>query len=147
MSHALIVFLANQNVTVDGERIYPTFMVLWPTYLMIASAAVSVILNSFIVYWRARGTIKDEHREETINKVWDYILHGINGAIWFATTTTFGATKDMKYGGAQDPNVLFGYVCSTMADNLSNTFPQILKFQVQCEIQVFTSYKYNMENR
>lgn len=139
MTHALIVFIANKNVTVDGQRIYPTFMVLWPTYLMIISAAVTVVLNSLIVYWRTRGTLRDEAREETYNKVWDYVLHGINGLIWLATTTSFGATKDMKYGGAQDPNVLFGYVCSTMADNLSNTFPQILKFQAQCELQVCNS--------
>jgi hypothetical protein len=136
MAHALIVFFGNENVTAGGERIYPTIMVLWPTYLMIASAAVTVTLNAFIVYWRIRGTIKDQAREEMYNKVWDYVLHGINGTIWLVTTSSFGATKNMRYFGAVDPNVLFGYVCSTQADTLSQTFPQILKFQAQCQIQV-----------
>lgn len=135
MSHALIVFRLNQFVTADGERIYPTFMVLWPTFLMIASAAITVVLNGLIVYWRVQGTIKDQAREEMYNKVWDYLLHGINGAIWLGTTTSFGVTKNLKIGGAADPNVLFGYVCSPMATSLSQTFPQIVKFQVQCAIQ------------
>jgi len=135
MSHALIVFDSWQNVTAGGERIYPTFMVLWPTYLMIASAAITVVLNACIVYWRTRGTLKDQAREEMYNKMWDYALHGINGVIWLGTTTTFGATKNMKFFGAEDPNVLFGYVCSTTATNLSQTFPQIVRFQAQCEIQ------------
>ncbi len=42
----------------------------------------------------------------------------------------------MKYGGAEDPNVLWGYVCSNTAQGLSTEFPDIVKFYVQCEIQV-----------
>jgi hypothetical protein len=78
MAHAYATFRANKNVTVGGVSIYPTFMQLWPTYMMITAGAITVVLNSLVVYWRIRGTAKDLKREEMYNKFWDYALHGIN---------------------------------------------------------------------
>lgn len=78
MANAYRTFLANKNVTAGGQAIYPTFMALWPTYMMIAAGAVTVVLNACVVFWRVRGHIKDEKREEMYNKAWDYLLHGIN---------------------------------------------------------------------
>jgi hypothetical protein len=46
--------------------------------MMIAAGAVTVVLNACVVFWRVRGHIKDEKREEMYNKAWDYLLHGIN---------------------------------------------------------------------
>lgn len=122
------------NVTVDGTAIYPEFMNLWPTYLMIAAGAVTVALNALVLGLRFHGSIKDFHREELYNKYWDYALHGVNGVIWLATSFSFGLTKNL--GPAADPNVLWGYVCSITASNLTETYPQIIKFYVQCELQV-----------
>jgi len=134
MSHAYITFLKNKDVTVDGTAIYPTFMQLWPTYMMIAAGAITVALNAFVLGWRIHGSIKDFHREEMYNKYWDYALHGINGLVWLGTSTTFGVSKN--WGPAADPNVLWGYTCSPTASNLTDTYPHIVKFYVQCELQV-----------
>lgn len=78
MTHAYLTFLANKDVTAGGQAIYPSFMQLWPTYIMITAGAITVLLNTCIVFWRAHGTIKDLKREEMYNKMWDYALHGIN---------------------------------------------------------------------
>jgi len=133
MSHAYLTFLAHKDVTAGGQAIYPTFMNLWPTYLIITAAAVTVVINSCIVFWHIHGTVKDLAREEIINKYWEYASHGINFLIWLGTTTTFRISKN--WGPAQDPNVLWGYTCSSTAQMLNETYPQIIKFYVQCELQ------------
>ncbi|KAH9213483.1 hypothetical protein DL95DRAFT_506279 [Leptodontidium sp. 2 PMI_412] len=133
MANAYRTFLANKNVTAGGQAIYPTFMALWPTYMMIAAGAVTVVLNACVVFWRVRGHIKDEKREEMYNKAWDYLLHGINCGIWLASSSTFHASKNL--GGAIDPNALWGYTCSPTAKKLNEQFPEIIKFYVQCQVQ------------
>jgi len=133
MAHAYTTFLANKNVTAGGERIYPTFMQLWPTYMMITAAAITVLLNSCVVFWRIHGTAKDLKREQMYNKYWDYALHGINFAVWLATTTSFRVSKN--WGPSADPNVLWGYTCSPTAKGLNAAYPEIIKFYVQCEVQ------------
>jgi hypothetical protein len=88
MSHALLTFLANKDVTAGGQAIYPAFMNLWPTYLIITAAAVTVVINSCIVFWHIHGTIKDLAREEIINKYWEYASHGINVSSAFSITSS-----------------------------------------------------------
>jgi hypothetical protein len=78
MTHAYLTFLAHKHVTADGKAIYPAFMNLWPTYLIITAAAVTVVINSCIVFWHIHGTVRDLAREEIINKYWEYASHGIN---------------------------------------------------------------------
>jgi len=133
MSHAYVVFRKNKDVTHDGTRIYPTFMQLWPTYMMITAGAITVVINLLTVIWRIQGTTLDMTLISTSEKYWDYALHGINFAIWVASTSSFKITKN--YGPAADPNVLWGYVCSPTATQLSESYPEIVRFYVQCEIQ------------
>jgi hypothetical protein len=87
MSHAYITYLAHQDVTAGGNPIYPDFMQLWPTYLMITAAAVTVLINSCIVFWHIHGTIQDLTREEMYTKYWDYVSHGINVSSTFSITS------------------------------------------------------------
>lgn len=101
---------------------------------MITAGALTVLINACVVGWRIHGSVKDFHREELYNKYWDYALHGVNGLIWLGTSTSFGVSKN--WGPATDPNVLWGYTCSSTASNLTETYPQIVKFYVQCELQV-----------
>jgi len=142
MSHAYITFLANKDVTADGVAIYPTFMQLWPTYLMIVAGALTVLLNSVVVFWRVHGTMKDLARIEIYGKYWDYALHAVNGLVWLATSMSFRLSKNLTVGGAADPDALWGYVCSETATELSKTYPQILRFWVQCNVQVCFSFLY-----
>ncbi len=89
MTKAYVTYRANQNVTAGGLSIYPTFMQLWPTYLMITTGAVTVLLNACVVAWRVRGTMRDLEREEMYNKVWDYVLHGITVRFSLSLSTKF----------------------------------------------------------
>ncbi|PVH76977.1 hypothetical protein DL98DRAFT_591668 [Cadophora sp. DSE1049] len=133
MTKAYVTYRANQNVTAGGVSIYPTFMQLWPTYMMLVAGAVTVALNACVVVWRVRGTMKDLEREEVYNKVWDYVLHGITFSIWLASSTSFRITKD--WGPAADPNVLWGYVCSPTAKQINAEFPEVVKFYAECQVQ------------
>ena len=87
MSHAYLTFLAHKDVTAGGQAIYPTFMNLWPTYLIITAAAVTVVINSCIVFWHIHGTVQDLAREDIINKYWEYASHGINVRSAFPITS------------------------------------------------------------
>jgi len=87
MSHALLTFLANKDVTAGGKAIYPAIMNLWPTYLIITAAAVTVVINSCIVFWHIHGTVQDLAREDIINKYWEYASHGINVRSAFPITS------------------------------------------------------------
>jgi hypothetical protein len=134
MAHAYVVFRQNENVTHDGTRIYPTFMQLWPTYLMIATGAITVALNALVLYWKVHNTVRDLVLIDTSTAVWDYASRGVNFALWLGTSSSFQISKN--WGPAANPNVLWGYVCSPTAAQLSAAFPEIIRFYVQCEIQV-----------
>lgn len=54
--------------------------------------------------------------------------------VWLASSTSFGVSKN--WGPATDPNVLWGYTCSPTAKGLNEMYPEIVKFYIQCEIQV-----------
>jgi hypothetical protein len=138
MSHAYVVFLQNKDVTHDGTRIYPTFMQLWPTYMMISAGAITVALNALILYWKIHATVRDLSLIDTSTILWDYASRGINFALWLGTSSSFKITKN--WGPAADPNVLWGYVCSPTASQLSASYPEIIRFYVQCEIQVSNFY-------
>jgi hypothetical protein len=140
MTRAYLTFLSNKDVTADNKSIYPSIMTLWPTFLMIGSAAGTFVLNALIVFWRIQGTIKDLHLEEMYSTYWDYALHIINFVILVATSSTFMGTKYL--GGVQEPDVLWGYVCSNTASELSQNFPDIVKFKVECNLQVSFAFVY-----
>jgi hypothetical protein len=101
--------------------------------MMITSSAIGVALNFAIVIWRIHGTTRDIYLITTSQKYWDYALHGVNFALWFATSTSFKITKN--WGPAANPNVLWGYTCSPTASQLSESYPEIVRFWVQCEVQ------------
>jgi len=103
---------------------------------MIAAGAITVALNLATLIWRVHGTTRDLSLITASEKYWDYALHGINFAIWAASTTSFRVTKN--WGTATNPNVLWGYTCSPTATQLSQSYPEIVRFYVQCEIQVFS---------
>jgi len=50
-----------------------------------------------------------------------------------------------NWGSAVNPNVLWGYTCSATANHMSQSFPDIIRFYAQCEIQV--CYCLNGEKR
>ncbi len=102
--------------------------------MMITAGTITVVINLLTVFWRIQGTTLDMTLISTSEKYWDYALHGINFAIWVASTSSFKITKN--YGPAADPNVLWGYVCSPTATKLSESYLEIVRFYVQCEIQV-----------
>jgi hypothetical protein len=102
--------------------------------MMISAGAIEVALNLAIVIWRIHGTTRDIYLITASQKYWDYALHGINFALWLATSTSFRISKN--WGPAADPNVLWGYTCSLTATELSKSYPEIVRFWVQCEVQV-----------
>jgi hypothetical protein len=105
--------------------------------MMITAGAITVVLNLATLIWRIHGTKRDLSLITASEKYWDYALHGINFAIWLASSTSFKVTKN--WGPAADPDVLWGYTCSPTANQLSQSYPGIVRFFVQCEIQVFTT--------
>jgi hypothetical protein len=102
--------------------------------MMITAGAITVVINLLTVFWRIHGTTRDETLISTSEKYWDYALRGINLAIWVASTSSFKITKN--YGPPSKPDVLWGYVCSPTATQLSESYPEIIRFWVQCEVQV-----------
>jgi hypothetical protein len=103
--------------------------------MMITAGAITVVLNLATLIWRIHGTKRDLSLITASEKYWDYALHGINFAIWLASSTSFKVTKN--WGPTADPDVLWGYTCSPTANQLSQSYPGIVRFFVQCEIQVF----------
>ena len=101
---------------------------------MITAGAITVLVNLLAVAWRIHGTVRDLTLIQQSGKYWDYALHGINFVVWLASTTSFKITKN--WGPAADPNVLWGYVCSPTAQQLNASYPEIIRFYVQCDIQV-----------
>jgi len=110
--------------------IYPTQPILWPTYMMLSTSAVSMVFNCSILVAYCCG-VAASNKVSSYSSYWGYFVHVLNFAVWIATSTTF----KMMEGGASDvppPRDLWGWTCSDAASALVQ---KTVNFDLQCTTQ------------
>lgn len=77
MVDCYVTFLNNRTIRSGGQTIpiYPVDPILWPTYMMIAAPAVSILFNASIMtayYWGVGAA----NRLSKWDNYWNYLVHG-----------------------------------------------------------------------
>jgi hypothetical protein len=136
MVNAYVTFANHRTIQSGGQTIpiYPVNPITWPTYMMIAAGAVSILFNTTIMTAYCWGVGAANMITKWAN-YWNYFMHVVNIVIWLATSTTFRMVQ-----GAPDavppPRDIFGWTCSNASDQLSSEYTLPVNFNLQCETQV-----------
>jgi hypothetical protein len=138
MVNTYVTFVNHRTIQSGGQTIpiYPVDPITWPTYMMIATGAVSILFNGAIMaayFWGVGAS----NRISAWSNYWNYLMHVVNLGIWLATSTTFQMSK----GGPDSvppPRDIYGWTCSSKVDELTGQFKNALPvdFNLQCETQV-----------
>lgn len=136
MVNTYVTFTTHRTIQSGGQTIaiYPVNPITWPTYMMIATGAVSILFNTSIMAAYCWG-VGAANRVSQWSSYWGYLMHVVNIGVWVATSTTFQMLK-----GAADsvppPRDLYGWTCSNASDNLASEFTLPVDFNLQCQTQV-----------
>lgn len=136
MVNTYVTFVNNRTTKSGGQTVdlYPVDPITWPTYMMIATGAVSILFNSAIMTAYCRG-VSAANRMNQYAGYWGYLMHVANIGVWLATTTTF----KMLQGGPSEvppPRDIWGWTCSEAVDKLTAEITSPVNFDLQCKTQV-----------
>jgi len=136
MVNAYVTFANNRTFQSGGQTIaiYPVNPITWPTYMMIATGAVSILFNASIMIAYCWG-VGSANKVSQWGSYWNYLMHVVNIGVWIATSTTFQMVK-----GAADEvppaRDIWGWTCSNATDALSAEFQNLpVNFNLQCQSQ------------
>jgi len=140
MVNTYVTFANHRTIQSGGQTIpiYPVDPITWPTYMMIATGAVSILFNSAIMvayFWGVGAS----NRISSWSSYWNYLMHAVNLGIWLATSTTFQMVKGDP-DSVPPPRDIYGWTCSNKVDELTDQFKNALpvNFDLQCETQLIS---------
>jgi len=136
MVNTYVTFVRHRTIQSGGQTIaiYPVDPITWPTFMMIATSAVSTLFNisTMAAYC---GGVGAANRVTKWASYWNYLMHVVSIVVWITTSTIFQAVK-----GAADavppPRDLYGWSCSNETDTLSAEYTLPVDFNLQCQTQV-----------
>jgi hypothetical protein len=136
MVNTYVTFVTHRTIQSGGQTIaiYPVDPITWPTFMMIATSAVSTLFNISVMTAYCWG-IGAANRVTQWASYWNYLDHVVSIVVWITTSTIFQAIK-----GAVDavppPRDLYGWTCSNESDTLSAEYTLPVDFNLQCQSQV-----------
>jgi hypothetical protein len=139
MLNTYITFATHKTAQADDGitiSIYPSKPLLWPTYLMLTTSAVSMLFNFCILisyFWGVRSA----NRVDTYASYWGYLVYAVNAAVWLASSTTF---KMLEGDPSGSPSDLWGWSCSDLASEIQEKINGAVNFDLQCTTQVCPLY-------
>jgi len=102
----------------------------WPTYLYFAVALTSLAFNlgMLISYLHS---ISLANIASTVSTTWEWIIITFNFVYWIVAVIIYRTEKD-KHNVHDD---LWGWSCSSGADNIQDAFNDLVNFQRMCRVQ------------
>jgi hypothetical protein len=136
MVNTYVTFANNRTVQSGGQTIpiYPVDPITWPTWMMIATGAVSILFNTTIMTAYCWG-VSTANRVNQYAGYWGYLMHVVNIGVWLATSTTFQMLQGDP-SGDPPPRDLYGWTCSDAVDQLVSEVEVTVNFNLQCVTQV-----------
>lgn len=138
MVNTYVTFANNRTIQSGGQTIpiYPVNPTTWPTYMMIATGAVSILFNSAIMVAYFWGVAASD-RVYAWSNYWNYLMHIVNLGVWLGTSTAFQMLKGDP-DSVPPPSDIYGWTCSEKVDELTAQFKNALPvdFNLQCQTQV-----------
>jgi len=128
MLYALITYYNTKNKMLsNGQHPWSPDTVLWPTYLVLATAALTLLMNTITMCLYFKGSAAAD-RSDSISGYIEIALAGANAVVWAVNAGLFKM--------ANTGNDLWGWSCSPAADALKDEVNGILNFNSLCQVQV-----------
>jgi hypothetical protein len=103
----------------------------WPTYMYLAVATISVLLNASAVVAYMRS-VRAANAAAKVQKWFNIATIAFNVIIWTVSVAIYRYEKDLR--GV--PNDLWGWTCSPQAQELQKIFDKEVQFNTYCTVQV-----------
>jgi len=145
MINTYLTFSTHKTINSNNAtiQVYPKKPLLWPTYMMLAVATISLAFNIAVLsaYCISLCRRKKESGVKTANTIatyqsrTGYLLSAANFIVWLSTSTTFKMMQGSSTANPP-PRDLFGFSCSNFVDNLTTEFGKAIpNFDTQCKTQ------------
>ncbi|MCJ1395191.1 hypothetical protein MMC18_008074 [Xylographa bjoerkii] len=127
MAYALSMYFTTRNYTLNGGgHPWAPNTVLWPTYMVLAIAAVTMMMNLITLCFYCCG-VDAANKSSKIMGYLGYIVMAVHAVVWAITTGLF---KMANIG-----NDLWGFSCSAEADAIQGQVESLLNFNDLCMVQ------------
>ncbi|KAF2760729.1 hypothetical protein EJ05DRAFT_241026 [Pseudovirgaria hyperparasitica] len=104
----------------------------WPTYMYFGTAAVSLLLNLFIMIAYLRTDVRTANRTAYVATTFSWVVMVGNAVVWAVAASLYRQQKKN--------DDLWGWTCSSAAQAIQKVFENEVKFEQQCNIQSFSWY-------
>ena len=132
MLYALITYNNTKDKTLsNGQQPWSPTTVLWPTYLVLGTAALTLLMNiiTMCLYFKGSGAAD---RSDNVSGYIGIALAAVNAVVWAVNAGLFKM--------ANTGNDLWGWSCSPAADALKDEVQGVLNFNTLCQVQVSFSH-------
>lgn len=132
LSYSLAKYFLTRNHIIEGD-VHPwaTPTVLWPTYMLLAIAVVTFMLNIITICTYVCG-VKAANRTSSIASYIGYAITAVHFAAWAVVTGLF----KMANTGSD----LWGYSCGSVSDQIQPQVQSFLDFGKLCTVQTGAWY-------
>ena len=128
MAFALSMYFTTRDRPLNGGgHPWSPDTVLWPTYMVLAIATVTMMMNLITLFFYCCG-VDAANKSNRIMGYLGYIVVAVHAVVWAVTTGLF---KMANVG-----NDLWGFSCGPSADAIQTEVQSFLNFDSLCKIQV-----------
>ena len=129
MAFALSQYFTTRDRTLSGGgHPWAPNTVLWPTYMVIAIATVTMMMNLITLCFYCCG-VDAANKSNKIMGYLGYIVVAVHAVVWAVTTGLFKMASNVG-------NDLYGFSCSPQADAIQAQVQSFLNFNDLCMVQV-----------
>ena len=119
------------NGTTTNRNLWAKDNKLWPTLMYTAVAAISVLLNA-IVMISYFGSVRRANTAAKVATTFSWIIITGNLGVWIAAAAIYRQQKNLN----GKPNDLWGWSCSSGAQQIQKVFKDQINFSNYCTTQV-----------
>jgi hypothetical protein len=131
MATTLHKYLSTKDTFINGRTAWARNTKLWPTVMLFAIAAVTLVLNLVIMIAYA-CSVKSANRASLVSGIFGILVFVGHIFVWISAAAIYRYSKDTN-GKSND---LWGWACSKTADDIQKTFEFVVNFDHICNSNV-----------
>ena len=128
MAYALGSYYTTRGRTISGgAHPWPINAVTWPSYMVVAIAAATMLMHLITVCFYFAG-VEAANRSNKVMGYLGYVVIAVHAIVWAVTMGLFKM--------ANDGTDLWGYTCGNESDQIQAQVQSYLNFNNLCMVQV-----------
>ena len=129
MAYALSKYYTTKNHNVNGTMsVWGKSTTLWPTFLLLAVALITLLLNLITICAYFRGGVEKANSTSNAASYIGYVLLAVHVIVWAVSMGLFKMANSGKD--------LWGYSCGSQADAIQEEVKSFIDFGKLCTTQV-----------